>query len=354
MDVPGPQSWVARNEQSRGGKGGKGGAADGPAPRLYQAAYGALRYHIDERRLPPGLILLEGRIADVLGMSRAPVKRALAQLCDDGLIHRFDGRGYLVGPVSDDVKPRRADLREFGLSLPEPVAASIGRFAWERIYAEVEAQVATCIPFGTYRVVESGICAEYGVSRTVAREVLSRLRDRALIEKDRHSHWIAGPLTARALGEHFELRKLLEPAALAAVAGDLDRAMLADMRDRLAAAEANFSTVTPAAMGGFEEDLHVTCLSRVKNRRMAATMVQSQLPFVTNNLFHQHVGVAADDAVLPEHRLVFEHLLLDAPDAAAAALAAHLDAAESRTRARLKVLSLFPEPATAPYIERVH
>ncbi len=354
MDVPRSQSWVTSNGRSGSGEGGRGAAPDGPAPRLYQAAYGTLRYHIDERRLQPGLILLEGRIADVLGMSRAPVKRALAQLCDDGLIHRFDGRGYLVGPVSADVKPQRADLREIGLSLPERVAKSIGRFAWERIYSEVEAQVATCIPFGTYRVVESGICGEYGVSRTVAREVLSRLRDRALVEKDRHSHWIAGPLTARALGEHFEMRKLLEPAALVSVASDLDRAGLAVMRDRLVAAEANFSAVTPAAMQGFEEDLHVTCLQGLKNRRMAATIVQSHLPFVTNNLFHQHVGVAADDAVLPEHRLVLEHLLLDAPGAAGTALAAHLKAAESRTRARLKVLSLFPEPATAAYIERVH
>lgn len=352
MNIPRPQSWATRTRRS-GSDGARRGGTDGPAPRLYQAAYNALRYHIDEKRLQPGLVLLEGRIADVLGMSRAPVKRALAQLCDEGLIHRFDGRGYLVGPLSDDVAPHRADLREIGFSLPEPIAESIGRFAWERIYAEVETHVATCIPFGTYRVLESGICDQYGVSRTVAREVLSRLRDRALIEKDRHSHWIAGPLTARALKEHFEMRKLLEPAALLSVANDLDRAELIRMRDRLAEAEANFSQVTPAAMEGFEEDLHVTCLSRVKNRRMATTIVQSQLPFVTNNLFHQHVGVAADDAVLPEHRLVFEHLLLNAPQAAATALAAHLDAAESRTRARLKVLSLFPEPTTGPYIEVV-
>ncbi len=323
------------------------------APRLYQAAYSVLHYHINARRFPPGLILLEGRIADVLGMSRAPVKRALAQLCDEELIHRYDGRGYLVGPLSDDVQPQQRDLREFGLSLPESLAHSIGRFAWEHIYAEVETQVATCIPFGTYRVLESGICDQYRVSRTVAREVLSRLRDRALIEKDRHSHWIAGPLTARALTEHFELRQLLEPAALLAVAGDLDRVELVRMRDRLAAAEADFGQVTSTMIDAFEEDLHVTCVLKVKNRRMATTIMQSQLPFVTNSLFHQYVGVAGDDTVLPEHRLVFEHLIMDAPQAAASALTAHLEAAQARTRARLKVLSLFPEPAAAPYIEPV-
>ncbi len=263
-------------------------AASECTPRLYQAAYSVLRHHINEHRLPPGLILLEGRIADALGMSRAPIKRALGLLCDEGHIHRYNGRGYLVGPMSANVQPWRGDLREIGLRLPEPLAHSIGRFAWERIYAEVETQVATCIPFGTYRVLESGICDQYRVSRTVAREVLSRLRDRALIEKDRHSHWIAGPLTARALTEHFELRQLLEPAALLAVAGDLDRVELVRMRDRLAAAEADFGQVTSTMIDAFEEDLHVTCVLKVKNRRMAATIMQSQLPFVTNSLFHQY------------------------------------------------------------------
>ena len=146
---------------------------------------------------------------------------------------------------------------------------------------------------------------------------------------------------------------VLEPAALLAVAPDLQRAVLIDMRDRLAVAEADLGAMTPEMMDGFEEDLHVTCLMRVKNRRLATTILQNQLPFVTNSLFHQYLGMAAEDTVPTEHRLVFEHLIMDAPHAAAAALASHLEAAQARTRARLKVLALFPEPSAAAYIERV-
>ena len=352
MNIRRPPIWLTGSRQS-GDSDLDRNASVKRAPRLYQAAYSVLHYHIKENRLPPGLILLEGRIAELLGMSRAPIKRALAQLSDEGLIHRYDGRGYLVGPMSADAEPQQRDLQEFGLSLPESLAHSIGRFAWEHIYAEVEAQVATCIPFGTYRLRESGICEQFGVSRTVAREVLSRLRDRALIEKDRHSHWVAGPLTARALTEQFELRQLLEPAALLAVASDLDRTELIGMLDRLAEAEADFTKVTSETIDSFEEDLHVTCLGKVKNSLMMTTLMQSQLPFVTNSLFRQYLGVVADDTVLPEHRLVLEHLVMGAPQVAAAALAAHLEAAQSRTRARLKVLSLFPVPAVAAYIEPV-
>jgi len=341
-------SWITHGRPQLGGGSGS------RAPRLYQVARSVLRYHIEERRLPPGLILLEGRIADAFAMSRAPVRRALALLCDEDLIHRYDGRGYLVGPASPDVVPRNGDLRDFGLALPKPVAQSIGSFTWERIYAEVETQVVSCIPFGTYRVLESGICEHFRVSRTVAREVLNRLRDRALIEKDRHSHWIAGPLTSRALTEHFEMRRLLEPAALMSVAERLDRKMLIGMRDRLAEAEAGGGVVTPSLIDSFEEDLHVTCLLKAKNQRLVTTIIQNQLPFVTNSLFRRYISAESGGSLLPEHRIIFEHLIMGAPRAAAAGMVAHLEAAQSRTKARLKVLSLIPEPEPTLYLERVH
>jgi DNA-binding GntR family transcriptional regulator len=52
--------------------------------------------------------------------------------------------------------------------------------------------------------------------------------------------------------------------------------------------------------------------------------------------------------MLTEHRLVLEHLLQGAPDAAAAALAAHLDAALVRALGRLKALAVVPEPDVVP------
>ncbi|MHA1564281.1 MAG: GntR family transcriptional regulator [Alphaproteobacteria bacterium] len=348
-----PPGWVAHSAVQLAAN-GDAAASGSRAPRLYQVACSVLRHHIEERRLPPGLILLEGRIADAFAMSRAPVRRALALLCDEGLIHRYNGRGYLVGPLSTDVVPRSGDLRDFGLALPKPLAQSIGSFTWERIYTEVETQVVNCIPFGTYRVLESGICEHYSVSRTVAREVLNRLRDRALIEKDRHSHWTAGPLTSHALTEHFEMRCLLEPAALLSVADGLDRTMLIAMRDRLAAAEADLANITPGLIDAFEEDLHVTCLQKASNQRLVTTIIQSQLPFVTNSLFRRHINVETGGSVLPEHRIIFEHLIMGAPQAAAAGLLAHLQASRSRTKARLKVLSLIPEPETTLYLERVN
>ncbi|MCS6067976.1 GntR family transcriptional regulator [Klebsiella variicola subsp. variicola] len=54
----------------------------------------------------------------------------------------------------------------------------------------------------------------YNVSRSVIRESLMRLRDKGLVEKEPYSQWLTGPLTAREIADHFEIRASLEPAAL--------------------------------------------------------------------------------------------------------------------------------------------
>src|SRR6218665_417174 len=60
---------------------------------LYAVIAEVLDEHIRIGQLPPGLVLLEKPIAEVFQTSRAPVRRALAELESRQLIHRFDGRG---------------------------------------------------------------------------------------------------------------------------------------------------------------------------------------------------------------------------------------------------------------------
>src|SRR5262249_10676689 len=108
----------------------------GPAAKLYHRGEGVLRENILAERLPRGFVLLEGAIAGILQTSRAPVQRALRMLEAEGLVHRFDGRGYLAGPLDGNVRPLRRDIREFDLILPD--AENGARAGWERIYAEIE------------------------------------------------------------------------------------------------------------------------------------------------------------------------------------------------------------------------
>ena len=321
--------------------------------RPYQIAYDILRQHIVGKQLPPGLVLLESRIAELMDISRAPVRRALELLHRDGFVRRFEGRGYLVGADDPTQTPLRIDLREAGFTAPAGMSESIGLFTWERIYREVETAVGRTIPFGTYRVVEAAITARFGVSRTVAREVLSRLRDRGLIQKNRWSTWLAGPLTAQTVDECFAIRILLEPQALQEAARSCSPTELTVMHERLTAAVAS-GTPSRGDIDRLEDDLHRSLMRMSSNQRMLNVIEESQMPMVINQLFDEHFGPADHRVMLSEHRMVIEHLRLGNAAVAATALAAHLDAARRRTKARLKVLAVIPSPETAPFLERIH
>ena len=181
----------------------------------YELIGRVLRENILSGVLPEGFVLLEGPIAAVMQTSRVPVQSALRQLLDEGLIHRFDGRGYLVGQGGAQIVPVRRDIRELDLEIPKVVDQALQtRGTWRHVYDKVEDEVASCQIFGEFRIVETELADHLGVSRTVVRDVLARLQERGLVRKSPSSHWIAGPLTARTVSEKFQLREIMEPAAL--------------------------------------------------------------------------------------------------------------------------------------------
>ena len=168
----------------------------------YELITQVLRANIASGLLPAGLVLLEGPIAALMQTSRIPVQAALRSLAAEGLVHRFDGRGYLVGAPHEDIAPLRRDIADFGLNISQQVDDALQtRGTWKHFYDEVEEQVALCQVFGEFRVVETELSDYLGVSRTVVRDVLSRLQERGLIRKNPSSHWIAGPLTGLGLPE---------------------------------------------------------------------------------------------------------------------------------------------------------
>lgn len=320
----------------------------------YQIVREALRTNIRSGSLPPGTRLLVSAVADRLRVSRPPVKRALDLLATEGLIAPLSSQGYVVG--SDDIRkdPVRTNLHGLPLELPPELGSNQGQASWERIFAAVEVNIMNCIPFGTFQISEAGIGDYFDVSRTVVRDVLSRMDARGLISKDRSSHWIAGPFSARMLDDAHEVRRLLEPGALAAAQPHLETTMLTSARAALDDVLRGAMALSPATLEQLEADLHATALRTQRNKHLALAVQLAQISLVINRLFDHYLGIHGKDDMLREHALVFDHLLLGDGHGAAVALRHHLDADHSRTRARLKVLSMFDAAETAPYLTRIH
>jgi DNA-binding GntR family transcriptional regulator len=311
-----------------------------------------LDQHIDAAVLPPGMRLTVSAVADRLSVSRSPVKRALDLLEQQGRLTRDGRQGYIVAGA-DKGEVETANLHLLALDTPGDDGSSLVRPSWQRVLQGVTEAVMNCIPFGIYQISEVVIGDHFGVSRTVTREVLARLHDRDVISKDRASHWIAGPLSARMLDDAHDLRRLLEPAALAAAGEALDTTDIDAMLARVDAALAQRAPLSTEALDGLEADLHDRCLQGLRNRRLLQTLGQLQAGRVVNRLFATYIGQHDDTAMLREHRLVLEHLRLGDPAGAAGALRYHLDLDHRRTRDRLKVLSVFSEPEIAPYLTRM-
>ena len=106
--------------------------------RASDRAYSALREQILDGDLAPGTVLGEVEQAARLGVSRTPLREALARLAADGLVSPHSGRGVVVTEVSVD---RVAELFEVRAALEEQAARLAARrrdpAVFERLQAEL-------------------------------------------------------------------------------------------------------------------------------------------------------------------------------------------------------------------------
>jgi DNA-binding GntR family transcriptional regulator len=320
---------------------------------LYEIIRATLAKRIRAGVIPNGLVLIEGPLAELFGTSRAPVRKALECLHREGLAHRFRGRGYLAG-TDRTAEPHRQRLDGGILGLEEspgtPVAR--GKLQMDRMVRAVRDEAAVAMAFGQFRVLEIAVADHFGIGRKIAHEILLRLQEQRILWKDSRGHWMAGPLTARSVRDEYQLRRLLEPAALKESAPNLPPDLVRTMLARVERLMDGDETRTAEEREQVETDLHEECLKECHNERLRGVIRRSQLPLLVNKVYLSTIGIQRTMPELHEHRLVLEHLLRDAPDAAAEALDAHLEAASRRTMQRLKSLSVLPDPEFPAYLCR--
>ena len=312
---------------------------------MFEAAAELLRANIADGRLGPGVVLQESALSERLSMSRATIKRALSLLAEDGLIGRFSGRGYVVS--GRNAAPRRVDLRQMDLDL-EMLDETVGKPNWLRIQDEVETALSRCLIFGRYRVVEVLVAREFDVSRTVVRDVLSRLQERGLVQKNSSSRWVVEPLTARRIRDKFELRMVLEVAALRSVRPD--KVALAALAADLCALPDD-RPVDAARWFEFDRRFLDLAILATPNLDLARYILgnRSALAALQNMLFS--LGLQPDKRTMLEWCPVIDLLCAGAIDEAEATLASHLRNAEKRTIAQLKIVSVLDPPGDlAPYL----
>jgi DNA-binding GntR family transcriptional regulator len=308
-----------------------------------------LRKAIRERHIEAGAVILEGPVADILQSTRTPVRQALRELEAQGLIGRFDGRGYVAG--APGTQPRRVALTPamFGVEGEvHPVRKALG---WEALYDEVERNVVHFSVFGRYRVNEIELARHFGVGRLVARDVLLRMESLGLLEKDQRLRWVVTPLDAARINHLYELRWLLEPVALRAAVLAGPPGEVASMAAELKEAMRAYPKVAPTTLDKLEYDLHVGLLSRCANKDLLQSLQRTRCILTLS----KHVlGVSAPmprrDPFMAEHLGVVAAIVGGQVELAQAKLRTHLEASCLKVIRRAEVVRRSYAKPKLPYI----
>jgi DNA-binding GntR family transcriptional regulator len=321
-------------------------AISGATPRLYARAFEILAGRIADGSLPTGAKLLESRIAEDFGISRAPARQALSRLAAAGLIVRSKGHGYEV----------RGAARKSGASSAvvarqaEPIRLSASA-SWERIYSEVESAIVARTAVAGWRVIESELAKYYGVSRTVARDVAVRMQQRGVIKKDDKSRWYAPALTPDYVAELYEMRRLLEPVALTDALRSVPSGFVTGLRRHLEASLARAEELDGAALDALEEELHVRLLGHCGNRTlMDALRLYQSLLIAHSFLYGRAPHLYRVEPFLPEHLKIVECAEAGHAAEAAQALEKHLRVSLDRAVARIDVVARELRLEKLPYL----
>ena len=192
----------------------------------------------------------------------------------------------------------------------------------------VTAELRTAIVAGQLgpgdRLVETELAERFGVSRGPIRDALAELQHTGLVELRARKGSFVVALTAADVDEIYRLRLALETLAVhQAVTTGLDHSRLTDLLEDLVQAH---GAGDESRLGAADMALHRGIVEASGNRRLLEAWER-----LADQTLLLLVGLSAMDTDLQDpagdHRRIVDHLLAGEAEAAATALANHLDSA---------------------------
>lgn len=184
--------------------------------------------------------MTELELAAALGVSRTPVRAALRRLAEAGYVVPHADRGFVLAAAG-------RHLAEARLDTPDTAEAALHA-------AMVQDRIAGRLP-ATFS--QATLARRYGAGRPLLARVLTRMHHEGLIAPAPGQGWaftptLEGEASRRAA---FELRSVIEPAALLLPGFRTDGAAIARLREEHAAATRWIGQPRPDAAAIFAVDM---------------------------------------------------------------------------------------------------
>ena len=211
-------------------------------------------------RAQAGFHIREQWLADVLGVSRSPVRTALKQLERLSVVRSEQKKGYFL-----EVAPGSQDFEQIDLPQAEP----------DRIYRLIASERFANLIGNQVSV--GDLVRRYDVSRSVIQKVLARMQEDGLVEKSAGHGWVFGPALndEAAYQESYRYRLLIEPSALLQAEFSLSAQLLGQLRRmHVAVLSSGLTNETIASLFDIDAEFHDTLADACGNRFLAQTIRQ--------------------------------------------------------------------------------
>jgi DNA-binding GntR family transcriptional regulator len=281
---------------------------------------GRILIHARERGFGPGAWLSENALAQTFGVSRTPVRGALAVLSQRGLLNVVPRRGYVLKRAV-----REQDLEPYADFASEDDKL-VQRMAADRVAGSLPDQVS-----------EADLMRRYGVARGALARVLNGLVQENVIERRSGNGWRFLPaLDATQLHEDsYRFRLLIEPACVLEPTFRVDKARAQRLRQTHVALLADgLEKLSGSKFFELNAEFHEFVAACSHNRFLEQAVInQNRL-----RRFFSYIAVPALERMrvaCSEHVAILDRLLAGEREHAATLLWRHL-LGSSRTRPRFQ------------------
>lgn len=172
------------------------------------------------------------------------------------------------------------------------------------------------------------LAEELGVSRTPVREALHRLEAAGLVEPRGRSGWAVTPFTAQDVREIFQLRRLLEPVGLEALADEPDDSRVARITAYFSDYDHPIAEQRYADYFRHDDDFHREIVACSDNKRISTFYDVMNAHINRGRHFLYGATAGRVEETLDEHRKIVDAVVARNFDRAREALLEHLRTGE--------------------------
>jgi DNA-binding GntR family transcriptional regulator len=256
-----------------------------------------------------GFHIREQWLADVLGVSRSPIRTALRDLERLEIVRSEQKKGYfLEADASSDA------FEKIGLPMPET----------ERIYRQIASERFAGLIGDQISVAD--LLRRFDTGRSVIHRVLARMQEDGLVEKTAGHGWVFGPALndEASYRESYRFRLLIEPAALLEDGFHLPPARRDALRRMHATALANgLDSETISSLVDIDAAFHDS-LGEACGNRFLAQAIRQQTRLRRLSEYERYTERGRLTRSFEEHLSILDAIEQNAPDAAAERMSLHI------------------------------